>query len=193
MANQPNTQARFTLQCSRSRDSGNLYPTCVQSVKRTPESGEGKQDMKHKSSTGKVVLLQGSFDILNWGHVKAFQRAKAQGDYLIVALNTNALIKRFKGRDAVLPWYQKKYIIESCRFVDKVVRATEFSPLALLKRYKVDVYVLTREWECTKKREIAYVKKKGGRVVYSPRFKGVISTSRIKEVLLREHINGGKK
>jgi glycerol-3-phosphate cytidylyltransferase len=145
-----------------------------------------------KSSTGRIVLLQGTFDLLNWGHVKAFQRAKAQGDYLIVALNTNALVKRFKGRDAVLPWYQKKFIIESCRFVDKVVRASDFSPLKLLKRYDVDVYVLTREWHSTKAREIAYMKKKGGRVVYSPRFKGVIPTSKIKEILLKEAINGGK-
>lgn len=139
----------------------------------------------------RVVLLQGTFDILNWGHVKAFQRAKSQGDYLIVALNTNRLVKRFKGRDSVLPWYQKKFIIQSCRFVDKVVAASDFSPLELLKRYKVDVYVLTREWRNTKGTEIAYMKKKGGRVVYSPRFKGVVSTSKMKEILLKEHINGG--
>lgn len=145
-----------------------------------------------KSSMGKVVMLQGTFDILNWGHVKAFQRAKNQGDYLIVALNTNTLVKRFKGRDAVLPWYQKKFIIESCRFVDKVVRAPDFSPLALLKQYDVDVYVLTREWLPTKAKEIAYMKKKGGKIVLSPRFKGVVPTSRIKEILLKE-ANGGTK
>lgn len=134
----------------------------------------------------KVVLLQGTFDILNWGHVRAFQRAKALGDYLIIALNTNALVKRFKRRKAVLPWYQKKFIIESCRFVDKVVRAPDFSPLKLLKRHDVSVYVLTREWESTKQKEIAYMKKKGGSVSFSPRFKGVIPTSKIKEILLKE-------
>jgi glycerol-3-phosphate cytidylyltransferase-like family protein len=91
----------------------------------------------------------------------------------------------------VLPWYQKKFIIESCKYVDRVVRATEFSPLELLRKYKVDVYVLTREWHSTKAREIAYMKRKGGRVVYSPRFKGVVPTSRIKEILLKEHLNGG--
>lgn len=149
-------------------------------MKTTPKSGN------------RIVLLQGTFDLLNWGHVKAFQRAKAQGDYLIVALNTNRLVRQFKGRRAVLPWYQKKFIIESCRFVDRVVRAPDFSPLELLKRYKVNVYVLTREWHDTKAREIAYMKKTGGRVVYSPRFKGVVPTSKIKEILLKEHINGGK-
>ncbi len=158
-------------------------------------SGRSLKPMKvaKPSGTTKVVLLQGTFDLLNWGHVKAFQRAKAQGDYLIVALNTNALIKKFKGRDAVLPWYQKKFIIESCVFVDKVVRAPDFSPLKLLKRYKVDVFVLTREWHDSKAREIAYMKRKGGKVVYSPRFKNVIPTSEIKRRLLKEAQNGGKR
>lgn len=147
-----------------------------------------------KSSMGnkKIVLLQGTFDILNWGHVKAFQLAKAQGDYLIIALNTNELVKRFKGRDAVLPWYQKKFIIESCRFVDEVVSAPNFSPIKLLRKYNVDVYVLTKEWEETKAEEIAYMKAKGGKVFFSPRFKGVIPTSRIKEILLEEAIGGTK-
>ena len=134
----------------------------------------------------KIVLLQGAFDIINWGHIKAFQRAKSLGDYLIVALNSNELVKEYKGRDAVLPWYQKKFIIESCVFVDKVVKATEFSPLKLLKRYKVDVLVLTREWESTKKEEIAYMKAKGGSISWSPRFKGVVPTSKIKQILLKE-------
>lgn len=140
-----------------------------------------------KTGTKKrIVLLQGTFDIINWGHIKAFQRAKALGDYLIIALNSNSLVKRFKGRDAVLPWYQKKFIIESCIFVDKVVLAPKFSPLELLKRYNVDVYVLTKEWEKTKATEIAYMKSKGGKVSFSPRFKGVVPTSEIKRRLLKE-------
>jgi glycerol-3-phosphate cytidylyltransferase len=134
----------------------------------------------------KIVLIQGAFDIINWGHIKAFQRAKSLGDYLIVALNSNELIKKYKGRDAVLPWYQKKFIIESCKFVDKVVISEKFSPLDLLKKYKVDVYVLTNEWKETKSEEIAYMKAKGGKVSFSPRFKGVVPTSKIKEILLKE-------
>ena len=134
----------------------------------------------------KVVLIQGAFDIINWGHIRAFQRAKALGDYLIVALNSNELLEKYKGRQAVLPWYQKKFIIESCSFVDKVVKATEFSPLKLLKKYKVDVYVLSHEWEETKKEEIAYMKQKGGQISWSPRFRGVVPTSQIKRILLDE-------
>lgn len=142
--------------------------------------------MSNISKKPKVVLIQGAFDIINWGHIKAFQRAKALGDYLIVALNSNELLEKYKGRQAVLPWYQKKFIIESCSFVDKVVKATEFSPLKLLKKYEVDVYVLSHEWEETKKEEIAYMKQKGGQISWSPRFRGVVPTSQIKRILLDE-------
>lgn len=136
----------------------------------------------------KIVLIQGSYDLINWGHFKSFARIKKlyKNSLLIVALNSNALLKKYKGRDAVLPWYQKKFIIESCVFVDKVILATNFSPLELLKKHDVDVYVLTREWEKTKQKEIAYMKSKGGSISWSPRFKGVIPTSKIKEILLKE-------
>ena len=132
--------------------------------------------------------MQGAFDILNYGHIRAFKYAKSQGDYLIVALNTNELIRDYKGRDPVMPWSHKRSMIEACRYVDRVVPAREFSPLKLLKRYQVDVYVLSYEWEHTKATEIAYMKQKGGRVCFSRRFRGV-STSAIKATLLKEHLD----
>src|ERR1700691_3970015 len=142
------------------------------------------------TSRPRIVLLQGAFDILNYGHIRAFKFAKAQGDYLIVALNTNELIRDYKVREPVMPWSHKRRIIEACRYVDKVVPAREFSPLKLLKRYRVDVYVLSYEWEHTKAAEIAFMKQKGGRVCFSRRFRGV-STSPIKATLLKEH-NGAQ-
>lgn len=139
-----------------------------------------------------IVLLQGAYDIFNWGHVKSFHRIKKlfPDSFFIVALNSDELLRDYKKREPVLPFYQKKFIIESCKYVDRVIKATEFSPLKLLKQYDVDVYVLTREWEDTKAEEIAYMKSKGGQVVFSPRFKGVICTSDIKKTLLKEAQNG---
>lgn len=136
----------------------------------------------------KIVLLQGAFDILHAAHIRAFKFAKSQGDYLIVALNTNRLIKKYKGRDAVVPWDQKKIIIKACRYVDKVIPAPEFSPLKLLKKHKVDVYIVSREWTKTKAAEFAYMKSKGGRVAFSSRSRS-ISTTAIKEKLLKEHLH----
>lgn len=139
----------------------------------------------------KIVLLQGAFEILNAGHVQVFKRCREQGDILIVALNTNALLKKYKKRDAVLPWQQKKKILEAIRWIDQVVPAHSFSPLSLLKKYKVDVYCISREWEASKSDEIAYMKSKGGRVFFTHDYK-VIRTRQIKKALLEEARAAGR-
>lgn len=134
----------------------------------------------------KIVLFQGAFEIIHAGHIRCFKRAKSCGDFLIVALNTNALLYRYKRRKAVLSFRHKKQIIEAIRYVDLVVPAHHFSPLALLKKHKVDVFVMAEEWLPTKGEEIEYMKSKGGKVVILPRYKGVTSTTEIKRRLLAE-------
>ena len=139
----------------------------------------------------KIVLIQGAFEILNAGHVRTFRRCKAQGDYLIVALNTNELLKKYKGRDAVLPWSQKREIISAIRWVDKVVPINTFSPLRLLKKHGVKVYCLSPEWKETKKAEIAYMKSTGGKVFITRDYM-VVRTRQIKKRLLDEALDNQK-
>lgn len=134
----------------------------------------------------KTVLLQGAFEIIHFGHIRCLKRAKSCGDRLIVALNTNRLLYQYKKRKAVLPFNNKKKTLEAIRYVDQVVPAHNFSPMALLKGYDVDVFVVAGEWVHTKAEEIAYMKKKGGQVVVLPRYKGIVPTSEIKRRLLEE-------
>lgn len=133
----------------------------------------------------RTVLIQGAFEILNVGHVRVFEFAKKQGEYLIVALNTNELIAEYKKREAVQPWADKAEIISSFRCVDLVVPAPEFSPLKLLIEYRIDVYVVADEWVSSKSEEIAYMQRTGGRYVVAPRFMD-LSTTEIKQRLLAE-------
>ena len=132
----------------------------------------------------KIVFFQGSFDLINYGHIRAIQRAAKAGDYLIIGLNTNELFREYRGRDPVLPYSQKKYILEHIKGVDKVVPAQKVSPLSLLKKYMVNVYVMGKEWEKSHQEEIAYIKKKGGRVIFTPRYNGVISSGEMKKRIL---------
>lgn len=136
--------------------------------------------------TKRIVLFQGAWEILNYGHVRAFERAKKLGDVLILALNTNALLRKYKKREPVLSWKHKATILRSIKWVDKVVPAHDASPLSLLKKYNVDVFVLTREWEHSHPDSIAFMKTKGGRVFFSRRYAGVVATSDIKRALLKE-------
>lgn len=138
----------------------------------------------------KVVFIQGAFEIINYGHVLAFEWARKHGDYLIVGLNTNRLLEEYKKRKAVLPWEQKAHIIQSFRTVSKVVPCDNFSPIAQLYHFRVDVYVISEEWLSTKNGEIEYMKSVGGKTVICPRFPEVVSTSMIKARLLDEAMSG---
>jgi len=133
----------------------------------------------------RIVFFQGAFDFINWGHIKAIKRAAKEGDYLIIGLNTDDLYRRYKKRNPILPYWQKKEVLEAIRYVDKVVPARSFSPLSLLKKYDVDVYVIAKEWKDTKAEEIKYMKDKGGKVVFTKRYKGVISTTEMKKRILK--------
>lgn len=137
----------------------------------------------------RIVLIQGAFDIINYGHIKALHRAKSEGDYLIVALNSNELLLDYKKKTGVLPYWQKKVILESIRPVDKVICAYDFSPLSLLNKHNIDVYCYTKEWEETKQKEIAFMKSKGGRCVVMPRYKHAIPTSQIKKTIIEEYLS----
>lgn len=131
----------------------------------------------------KIVLLQGAFELLHSGHVRAMKRAKGYGDFLIVAVNTPKLISEYKHRTPLLSYKDKKIIIQSIRYVDMVVSANHFSPLQLLKEYDVDVYMIAPEWLDTKQEEIAYMKAKGGEIRMCHNYKNVVRSSDIRRML----------
>lgn len=135
----------------------------------------------------KIVFLQGTFDVINWGHVKAFQLAKSFGDYLIIGVNSDALVKTFKGFKPVLPWYQRSEIIKNFKQVDEVIECKEFSPISHLRDRKVNVYCITEEWQATKKVEYKFMESQPkGEIKILPRFKGVISSFEMKKALFEQ-------
>jgi glycerol-3-phosphate cytidylyltransferase len=147
-----------------------------------------EMDARARNGRRRIVLVQGAFEILHGGHIKLLKFAKEQGDYLIVALNSDKLLVKYKGRQPVMPWDHKKEVLEGIRYVDEVVEAGAFSPILLLSRHKVSVFVVADEWLSTKSAEIAYMNHKGGHVVVAPRF-SEFSTTEIRKRLLDEALN----
>ncbi|HUC94663.1 MAG TPA: adenylyltransferase/cytidyltransferase family protein [Candidatus Saccharimonadales bacterium] len=79
---------------------------------------------KHSlSSNGKkVILVGGVFDILHYGHIHFLKSAKAFGDYLIVALESDINVKRLKGeKRPIHDQNQRREMLESLHFVDRVI------------------------------------------------------------------------
>ncbi len=95
-----------------------------------------------RQSGKKVVFTNGCFDILHLGHVRYLQKAKELGDLLIVGLNSDASVKRLKGKDRPInPEFDRAYILASLEAVDYVVIFEEDTPYELIKRVQPDLLV----------------------------------------------------
>ena len=68
----------------------------------------------------KRVLTYGTFDLLHYGHINLLKRAKALGDYLIVALSTDEF-NAGKGKKAFHDYETRKMMLEAIRYVDLVI------------------------------------------------------------------------
>ncbi len=68
----------------------------------------------------KVVLANGCFDILHVGHVRYLRAARELGDLLVVAVNSDASVERYKGKAPVVPEHERVELVASLEMVDLV-------------------------------------------------------------------------
>ena len=136
----------------------------------------------------KTGLIQWCFDLYHSWHARTLQYCKRYCDYLIVALNTNELIPTYKDSVPSQEYKNKKEVLDSVKYVDKVIPSTEFSPMDMLKDNNVDVYICWDERVESHPEEIKYIEEKWWKIIISPRWKWCKSTTAIKETLLQEHI-----
>ena len=68
----------------------------------------------------RVVVVSGGFDPIHSGHIAMFKAAKALGDVLVVALNSDAWLTRKKGRP-FMPWDERAGVIDAMTVVDDVI------------------------------------------------------------------------
>ena len=123
----------------------------------------------------KRVITYGSFDLLHYGHVLLLSRAKALGDYLIVALSDDEFNEKEKGKKTYFNYNQRKQLLEAVRYVDLVIPETSWEQkLADVQLYHVDTFVMGDDWSGKFDFLESYCK-----VVYLPRTPK-ISTTQIK-------------
>jgi len=135
--------------------------------------------IKEKKKGKKVVFTNGCFDLIHKGHIILLEKAKSEGDLLVVAINSDDSIRRIKGENRpIFPEDERAEILAAFQMVDFVTIFGEETPYKIISELKPDVLVKGGDWtvETVIGRDI--VKASGGRVVIIPQVEGY-STSEI--------------
>jgi len=134
---------------------------------------------KIRASGKGIVFTNGCFDLLHPGHIHQLREAKAQGDFLIVGLNSDASTRRLKGEGRpVLPQDARRELLEAIRYVDAVVIFDEDTPEALIREVRPDVLVKGAEYEIRDIVGAEFVESYRGRIHRVPMLPGY-STSEL--------------
>jgi len=134
----------------------------------------------------RIVFTNGCFDILHYGHVKYLQDARSKGDYLVVAVNSDASIKMIKAKNRpVIPQGDRLRTVAALGSVDFVVLFNEDNPLRLIKALKPDILIKGADWSKKKIIGADFVAGYGGKVLTVNLVKGR-STSAIIEKIVRD-------
>ncbi len=94
------------------------------------------------------VITYGTFDLLHYGHINILKRAKALGDYLIVALSTDEFNWNSKQKKCYFTYEQRKQLLEAVRYVDLVIPEENWEQkISDVKEFKINTFVMGDDWE----------------------------------------------
>jgi D-beta-D-heptose 7-phosphate kinase/D-beta-D-heptose 1-phosphate adenosyltransferase len=125
-----------------------------------------RERARWKAAGRRVAFTNGCFDLLHPGHVALLERARAEGDLLVVAINSDASVRRLKGPGRpLLPEAERAEALLALEAVDRVVAYDEPTPQELIEALRPDVLVKGADWahDAIVGREV--VERDGGRVV----------------------------
>ena len=95
----------------------------------------------------KRVITYGTFDLLHYGHINLLRRARALGDYLIVALSTDQFNHDSKNKVCYFTYEERKQLLESIRYVDLVIPEENWEQKKTdVHEYHIDTFVMGDDW-----------------------------------------------
>jgi rfaE bifunctional protein nucleotidyltransferase chain/domain len=132
---------------------------------------------------GRVVFTNGVFDLLHSGHIDVLAQARAQGEALVVGLNSDNSVRRLKGPGRPIQnEAERAYVLAALCDVDVVVPFSEDTPLELIQRLRPDVLVKGGDYEPRNVVGREQVESWGGRVVIVPLRSGHSTTAIIEKL-----------
>ncbi|GAB5617078.1 adenylyltransferase/cytidyltransferase family protein [Faecalimonas canis] len=132
----------------------------------------------------KIGYTSGVYDMFHIGHLNVLNNAKKYCEYLIVGVSTDELVQEYKGKTPIIPYEERKAIVENIKCVDKVIPQKDMDKLKVLLEYNCDSIFVGDDWKGTEKwnnfeKQFAEY---GIKVTYLPYTKGTSST-KLREVL----------
>ncbi|NLU79774.1 D-glycero-beta-D-manno-heptose 1-phosphate adenylyltransferase [Micromonospora sp. HNM0581] len=120
---------------------------------------------EHRRAGRSIVFTNGCFDVLHRGHVRYLEQARALGDLLVVAVNSDSSVRRLKGADRpVNPIEDRAALLAALTCVDHVVVFEQDSPTALIETVRPDTYVKGGDYPPELVPEAPLVQRLGGQV-----------------------------
>lgn len=126
----------------------------------------------------KIGYTSGVYDMFHIGHLNILKRAKEMCEILVVGVSTDECVQSYKHKTPVIPYEQRAAIVESIRYVDKVVPQDTMDKMGMWEKVHFDVMFHGDEWRGTdlyNKYELELAKV-GATIEYLPHTKGVSST-----------------
>lgn len=135
-----------------------------------------------------LVFTNGCFDLLHPGHVRYLKQARALGDTLVVALNSDASVRALKGANRpILNQHERAEVIAALGSVDYVVVFEDETPQSLIAALIPDVLVKGGDWRIDEIVGRDEVEAAGGRVLSLPFVEGLSTTDIIGRILESEN------
>jgi len=137
----------------------------------------------------KIVTTNGCFDILHVGHLRYLQKAKEQGDILIVAINSDESVRAIKGdKRPLIPEDERAEILAALECVDYVMIFPELDPIQFLHDLRPDIHVKGGDYKLDQVIERETVKSLGGELRLIPGAPGK-STSNLIEIIIERYVS----
>ncbi len=130
-----------------------------------------------------VVTTNGSYDIVHAGHVRSLEESRAQGDILIVGVNSDASVKAYKSPDRpIIPQTYRAEMLAALACVDYVFIFDELNPIAFIHELAPDVHTNSIDYgeNCIERDAVL---EHGGRLHLLKKYEGISTTAIIEKIL----------
>lgn len=132
----------------------------------------------------RLVFTNGVFDLLHVGHVRYLEQARALGDSLLVAINSDRTVRELKGPDRpIFDQAERAEILAALRCVDYVTVFDDISPRSLITELLPDVLVKGGDYQLDQIHGREEVEAAGGKVISLPFVEGASTTDIIKKMI----------